>query len=88
MPNTQQLTVRWTKALPKETITAVQLEPKVYVDTTTSASFGEGVIRCTTTFNYSILQSEISNMRIVFPKNVCVQRYYFTFKIAILKTFK
>ena len=72
MPNTQQLTVRWTKALPKETITAVQLEPKVYVDTTTSASFGEGVIRCTTTFNYSILQSEISNMRIVFPKNVSI----------------
>ena len=34
MPNTQQLTVRWTKALPKETITSVQLEPKVYVDTT------------------------------------------------------
>jgi hypothetical protein len=72
MPNTNSITVRWTKALPKETITPVKLEPKVYVDTATYASIGEGIIRCQTNLNYSVLQSEVSNLRIALPEDVSV----------------
>ncbi|MDP2924578.1 MAG: hypothetical protein Q8O30_12830 [Candidatus Omnitrophota bacterium] len=72
MPNTNTINVRWTKALPKETITPVKLEPKVYVDTATYASIGEGIIRCQTRLNYSILQSEVSNFRIALPTDISV----------------
>ena len=72
MPNTPLLTVRWTKALPKEEIVPVKLEPKVYADTATYASVGDGLIRCQTTLNYSILQSEISSIRIALPEDVSI----------------
>lgn len=72
MPNTQTITVRWTKALPKEEIAPVKLEPKVYVDTATYASVGEGLIRCQTNLNYSVLQSEVSNFRIALPEDTSV----------------
>lgn len=72
MPNTNTITVRWTKALPKETITPVKLEPKIYVDTATYASIGEGVIRCQTSLNYSILQSEVPNFRIALPEDISI----------------
>ncbi|MFH1413348.1 MAG: hypothetical protein ABIG56_00660 [Candidatus Omnitrophota bacterium] len=72
MPNTDQITVRWTKALPKETITQVELEPKVYVDVATHASIGEGIVQCQSSLKYSILQSEVSNMRIALPEDVSV----------------
>ncbi len=70
MPNTNSISVRWTKALPKETLTPVKLEPKVYADVQTYASVGEGLIRAQTTLNFSILQAEISNMRIALPEDV------------------
>jgi hypothetical protein len=70
MPNTERIAVRWTKALPKETITPVKLEPKVYADTATYASIGEGLIRCQTSINYSILQSEVPSFRLAFPEDV------------------
>ena len=72
MPNTNAISVRWTKALPKETITPVKLEPKIYGDTTTYAAIGEGVIRCQTTLTYSILQSEVPTFRIALPEDVSV----------------
>lgn len=72
MPNTNTITVRWTKALPKETITPVKLEPKVYVDTTTYAAIGEGIIRCQTNLSYSILQSEVPNFRVALPEDVSI----------------
>ena len=72
MPNTNTITVRWSKALPKETITPVKLEPKVYVDTVSSVSIGEGLIRCQSILNYSILQSEISNARIALPEDIAI----------------
>lgn len=72
MPNTDTINVRWSKALPKETITPVKLEPKVYLDTATYASIGEGLIRCNATLNYSVLQSEISSLRIALPEDVSV----------------
>jgi hypothetical protein len=72
MPNTSNITVRWTKALPKETIAPVKLEPKVYVDTASYAAVGEGLIRCTSSLNYSILQSEVSNLRIALPEDITV----------------
>jgi len=70
MPNTQGISARWTKAIPKEDIQPVELEPKVYADTTTNVSIGEGLIRSETTLNYSILQSEISGFRIALPQDV------------------
>jgi hypothetical protein len=70
MPNTQRIAVRWTKALPKETITPVKLEPKVYANTATYASIGEGLIRCQSTIKYSILQSEVPSFRLAFPEDV------------------
>lgn len=72
MPNTDSIQVRWTKALPKEEIKPVKLEPKVYVDVATYAALGEGVIRCQSSLSYSILQSEISNPRIALPEDVSV----------------
>ncbi len=70
MPNTNFITTRWTKALPKEEIAPVKLEPKVYVNTSTYASIGEGILRCQTRLNFSILQSEVSNFRIALPKDI------------------
>lgn len=72
MPNTRQITTRWTKALPKETIASVELEPKVYVDTASYVSIGDGVIRCQTRIDYSVLQAEVSNFRIVLPSDVSI----------------
>ena len=72
MPNTNTISVRWTKALPKETIVPVKLEPKVYADTTTYAAIGEGVIRCQSQITYSILQSEVPTFRIGVPDDVTV----------------
>lgn len=72
MPNTRQITTRWTKALPKETITSVELEPKVYVDTASYISIGDGVVRCQTRIDYSVLQAEVSNFRIVLPLDVSI----------------
>jgi hypothetical protein len=72
IPNTTAVNVRWTKALPKETITPVALEPKVYLDTTTYAAIGEGVIRCLSTLTYSILQAEAPSFRVALPDDVTV----------------
>jgi len=69
MPSTNSITTRWTKALPKEEIASVKLEPKIYVDTATYASIGEGLVRCQSTLSYSILQSEVSSMRIQVPED-------------------
>ncbi len=72
MPNTSNINVRWSKALPKETITPVKLEPKIYLDTATYATIGEGIIRCQSTLNYSVLQSEVPSFRVALPDDVSV----------------
>lgn len=72
MPNTSALTVRWSKALPRETIAPVKLEPKAYADVETYSSVGDGFIRCQANVNYSILQSEISSLRIALPEDTSV----------------
>jgi len=72
MPNTSQISARWTKAVAKETIKPVELEPKVYADTATYVSIGEGVIRCQSTVNYSILQAEVSSFRLMLPKDISI----------------
>ncbi|MFA5165116.1 MAG: hypothetical protein WC481_06090 [Candidatus Omnitrophota bacterium] len=72
MPMTNNILVRWTKALAKETITPVKLEPKVYSTVNTFVSVGEGILRFNTGISYSILQSEISAMRIEVPEDVSV----------------
>ncbi|MCM8797496.1 MAG: hypothetical protein NC923_06465 [Candidatus Omnitrophica bacterium] len=55
MPNTNSIAVRWTKAVIKEKIASVKLEPKVYADTATYAAIGEGLIRCSASINYNVL---------------------------------
>ncbi|MDD4879748.1 MAG: hypothetical protein PHR22_04785, partial [Candidatus Omnitrophica bacterium] len=72
MPMTDNILVRWTKALPKETIAHVKLEPKVYSTVNNFFSVNEGVLRCNTVINYSILQAEISAMRVEVPEDVTV----------------
>jgi hypothetical protein len=72
MPNTNSIQVRWTKAIAKETIAPVKLEPKVYVDTTTYAAIGDAVIRSQSVLSYSILQSEVSSFRVALPEDVSV----------------
>ncbi|MFA5340085.1 MAG: hypothetical protein WC317_08090 [Candidatus Omnitrophota bacterium] len=72
MPMTNNILVRWTKALPKETIAHVKLEPKVYSTVNNFFSVGEGVLRCNTVIGYSILQAEISAMRVEIPEDVTV----------------
>lgn len=72
MPNTSTITTRWTKALPKETIASDKLEPKIYLDTATYASVGEGLVRCQAKLNYSILQSEVSTLRLALADDISV----------------
>jgi hypothetical protein len=70
MPNTSAVSVRWTKALPKEEITQVKLTPKLYADIATHISIGEGVMRAESVVNYSILQSEVSTFTLNLPEDV------------------
>ncbi|MCK5215680.1 MAG: hypothetical protein KAR05_10045 [Candidatus Omnitrophica bacterium] len=70
MPNTRKISTRWTQALPKEEISPAKLEPKLYAETATQASIGEGIIRCYANIKYSILQSEVSVFRLSLPKDV------------------
>lgn len=70
LPFTNRVTIRWSKALPKEVIPEVALEPKIYVETVTLASVGDGVAKCSSSLHYSILQSEVSNLRVSFPEDV------------------
>ncbi|MFH0791032.1 MAG: hypothetical protein V2A64_05310 [Candidatus Omnitrophota bacterium] len=72
LPNTNAISVRWSKALPKETIAKVKLEPKLFLDTAAYVSVGEGIIRCQTSLNYSILQSEVSNLRLALPEDLSI----------------
>ncbi len=72
MPNTNAIDVRWTKALPKETIEAVELPPKLYAETWTFASIGGGVVQCQSRIQFSILQAEVSNLRVALPEDVSV----------------
>ncbi|MGE0269508.1 MAG: hypothetical protein AB7S78_13745 [Candidatus Omnitrophota bacterium] len=72
MPNTSSISVRWTKALPKEKIETVELEPKVYAETATHSSVGGGIIHSQTYLNYSILQAEVSSFRVALPEDVSV----------------
>lgn len=69
MPNTRNIKTRWTKALPKEEIQRVKLDPKIYAKTATYASVGEGIVRCNSEINLSILQSETSTFRILLAKD-------------------
>jgi hypothetical protein len=70
LPFTEVVTVRWSKALPKEVIPELALAPKVYVETVSLVSIGDGVARCLSNLNYSILQSEVSNLKVSLPADV------------------
>jgi len=70
LPFAERVTVHWSKALPKEIIKPVKVEPKLYVEDATLVSIGDGVARCQSFLKYSILQSEVSNLRFSLPKDV------------------
>jgi hypothetical protein len=72
MPNTSSVTIRWSRALPKEVITPVKLEAKVYADVATLACVGEGLIRCESKVGFSILQAEVSSLRLSLPQDAGV----------------
>ncbi len=72
LPNTNLINVRWSRALPKEEIAPVQLDPKLYVETSTHSSIGSGVIRSQSLMNYLILQTEVSSLRVALPEDVSV----------------
>ncbi len=72
MPNTRRITTRWSKELLKEEIERAEVEPKIYADTMTYATVGEGIIQCKTTVQYSILQAEVSNMRLAIPDDISI----------------
>lgn len=70
LPYAERVSVRWSKAIAKETIPEAQLEPKLYVDTVTLVSVGDGIVRCASRLNYSILQSEVSVLSFSLPEDV------------------
>jgi hypothetical protein len=70
LPFTERVTIHWSKALPKEVIKPVKVEPKLYVEDATLVTIGDGVARCQSILQYSILQSEVSNLRFALPKDV------------------
>lgn len=72
MPRTNNILVRWTKALPIEDIKPVKLEPKIYSTVYTFSSAGEGFMHCQSRINYSILQSEVSGLRLALPDDASI----------------
>jgi hypothetical protein len=76
LPNTNSINVRWTKALPKEEIVSTKLDPKLYAETATYSTIGGGVIRSQSNVTYSILQSEVSSLRVALPEDVSVLEVY------------
>lgn len=72
MPQTDFINVRWSKALPKDEIKPVAMDPKVYSTINTFASAGEGILTCDSSLSYSILQAEISGLKICLPEDVSV----------------
>ena len=72
LPYTQQVSIRWNPAVGKVELPSVKLEPKLYADVATLVSIGEGVAHCLSRLRYSILQSEISNFKILLPDDIAV----------------
>ena len=72
LPYTEWIKVHWTKAAQKVEIPTVKMEPKLYADTTTLVSIGEGVAQLSSTIRYSILQSEVSRFELLFPEDVAL----------------
>ena len=72
MPQTNFINVRWSKALPKDEIKPVIMDPKVYSTVNTFAAAGEGILKCDSSISYSILQAEISGLKICLPDDVSV----------------
>lgn len=72
LPYTEQVTIRWNQAIGKIDLPTVKLEPKLYADVATLVSIGDGVAQCSSTLQYSILQSEVSTLRAILPGDVTV----------------
>jgi hypothetical protein len=72
MPQINNIEVRWSKALPKDEIETVEMKPKVYSTVNTFASAGEGMLKCNSSISYSILQAEISGLRISLPDDISI----------------
>ncbi len=72
LPNTQNIAVHWTRALPQDELEEEEQDPKIYVETTTHAAVGGGVIRSIAHISYSILQAPVSSFRIAMPADVSI----------------
>ncbi len=70
LPYTERVNLRWSKTVVQEKLPDVKLDPKIYAETSTLVSLGEGVARCKSTVNFSILQSEVANLKLFFPEDV------------------
>lgn len=72
LPYTEQVRIRWSPTLVREEVGEVKLEPKLYAETATLISLGEGVAKCTSQIQYSILQSEVAHLVLSLPEDVGV----------------
>ncbi len=72
LPHTEWIQVKWTKAARRVELPSVKMEPKLYVDTTSLVSIGEGVAQVGSILKYSILQSEVSSFKILFPEEIAI----------------
>lgn len=72
LPYTEQVKIHWTKAAPKVQLPSTVLEPKLYGETSTLISLGEGVARLVSQVHYSILQSEAANLKLRLPLDVAI----------------
>lgn len=72
LPHTQDIRVRWSRAIPEVEISQEELNPKVYVETTTNTAVGGGVIHSQSHLQYTILQSPVSQFRIALPTDVSI----------------
>jgi len=70
LPFTESVVIRWSKAIAKEIIPEVKLDPKIYAETSTLVSVGDGVAKCFSRIKYSILQTEVSNLRVMLDDDV------------------
>jgi len=70
LPYTEKINVRWNRALIKEVVPDVKLDPKIYAEVSTLVSLGDGVAKCKSFIDFSILQTEIANLKVFFPEDV------------------
>jgi hypothetical protein len=72
LPHTNRILVRWTKAAAKVDLPSVVLEPKLYAESMSLVSVGDGILDVSSRVRYSILQREVSTLTVALPQEVAV----------------